>query len=75
MIRVNIHEAKTRLSELLQRVQGGEAVLICRNGEPVAELIPHRPWNRLAVDPFLSQVVVQCDLTKPLTEGDWDETP
>lgn len=72
MTRVNVHEAKTHLSELLQRVEGGEAVLICRNGVPVAELIPHRPRDRLAPDPFLSQVVVKCDLTRPLTEDEWE---
>jgi len=72
MTRVNIHEAKTRLSELLRRVQAGEKVLICKNGEPIADLVPHRRWNRLDLDPFLSQVVVKCDLTKPLKEGDWE---
>ena len=71
--RINVHQAKTHLSELLQRVEKGEEVLICRNGLPVADLVPHRPRNRLAPDPFLSQVVVKCDLTKPLTEGEWEE--
>ena len=35
---VNVHEAKTRLSELLQKVERGEKVIIARNGTPVAEL-------------------------------------
>jgi prevent-host-death family protein len=73
MTKVNVHEAKTHLSELLQRVEHGEEILICRNGLPVADLVPHRHGNRLATDPFLSQVVVKCDLTKPLTEGEWEE--
>ncbi|MBF0275817.1 MAG: type II toxin-antitoxin system Phd/YefM family antitoxin, partial [Nitrospinae bacterium] len=39
MITVNTHEAKTRLSELLTKIeQTKETVLICRNGSPVAEL-------------------------------------
>ena len=36
---VNIHEAKTHLSRLLQRVAGGEEVIIARAGVPVARLI------------------------------------
>ncbi len=38
MIQVNIHEAKTRLSELLERVQNGEHVTIAKAGKPIAEL-------------------------------------
>lgn len=35
---MNVQEAKTRLSELLARVEAGEAVVIARNGTPVARL-------------------------------------
>jgi prevent-host-death family protein len=38
---VNVHEAKTQLSRLLQAVENGEDVVIARNGEPVARLVPH----------------------------------
>lgn len=38
MIDVNVYEAKNRLSELLAAVERGEAVRICRNGKPIAEL-------------------------------------
>jgi len=36
---VNIHEAKTHLSRLLQRVVAGEEITIARAGVPVAKLI------------------------------------
>jgi prevent-host-death family protein len=39
---VNVHEAKTQLSRLLQLVEEGETVVIARNGKPVAELVPSR---------------------------------
>jgi prevent-host-death family protein len=39
-MQVNVHDAKTRLSKLLQLVEAGERVTICRNGQPVAEIIP-----------------------------------
>lgn len=39
-MKVNIHEAKTHFSRLLQRVGGGEEVTIARAGVPVAKLVP-----------------------------------
>ena len=38
----NVHEAKTQFSRLLDLVLHGEAVIITRNGTPVAELVPAR---------------------------------
>jgi prevent-host-death family protein len=40
---VNIHEAKTHLSRLVERVEAGEEVVIARAGRPVARLVPFRP--------------------------------
>ena len=37
---VNIHEAKTHLSRLVERVELGEEVVIARAGRPVARLVP-----------------------------------
>lgn len=45
---VNIHEAKTQLSQLLRLVQAGESVVIAKYGEPIAELRPHQ--KRVAVE-------------------------
>ncbi|WP_183092682.1 type II toxin-antitoxin system Phd/YefM family antitoxin [Nocardioides stalactiti] len=39
-VTVNVQEAKTRLSELLKLVEGGEQVVIARAGKPIAELRP-----------------------------------
>ncbi len=36
---VNIHEAKTHLSQLLERVARGEEIIIARAGEPIARLV------------------------------------
>ena len=37
---VNIHEAKTHFSKLVERAEAGEEVVIARNGRPVAKLVP-----------------------------------
>ncbi|MEP6799420.1 MAG: type II toxin-antitoxin system prevent-host-death family antitoxin [Lapillicoccus sp.] len=38
---VNVHEAKSTLSRLLERVEAGERVVIARAGKPIADLVPH----------------------------------
>ena len=40
MASVGVHEAKTHLSKLLQRVRAGEEIVITRNDEPLAKLVP-----------------------------------
>jgi prevent-host-death family protein len=37
---VGAYEAKTRFSQLLERVAGGEEITITRHGHPVARLVP-----------------------------------
>jgi len=39
-MQVNVHEAKSQLSRLLELVEEGETVVIARHGRPVAELVP-----------------------------------
>lgn len=43
---VNIHEAKTHLSKLLERVALGEEVIIAKAGTPVAKLVPVQSKKR-----------------------------
>jgi prevent-host-death family protein len=71
---LNTHQAKTHLSAVLAEVeQRGETFLICRNGRPVADLVPHRKRDRLAPDPVMSKITIQYDPTEPLTEAEWPE--
>jgi prevent-host-death family protein len=37
---VNIHEAKTHLSRLVERVAQGEVIIIAKGGKPMAKLVP-----------------------------------
>ena len=39
----NIHEAKTHLSRIIERVERGEVITISRAGTPVAKIIPLAP--------------------------------
>lgn len=40
LAQVNMHEAKTHLSKLVERVEGGEEIVISRAGKPAAKLVP-----------------------------------
>ena len=76
MIRVNTHEAKSKLSALLAAVEEkGESVLICRNGKPVAELskprITNARFDRLKPYPELKPLFINYDPTEPLSEDEW----
>lgn len=74
-VTVSISEAETKLSALLHDVeQWGYHVRICRNGEPVADLVPiKRQKNRLLQSPELSGIKFNEDPMAPLQPGEWPE--
>jgi len=43
LVTVTIHQAKTHLSRLIQQVESGEEVVVCRGKLPVAKIIPSGP--------------------------------
>ena len=74
MITVNMHEAKTRLSELVKAVEEkAETVIICRHGQPIAEIrkSPEPPIDRLTPHPELKPTFINYDPTEPLAEDEW----
>ena len=66
---VNVHEAKTHLSRLLDRVSQGEEVIIAKAGKPVARLISvnERPERRVPGS-AAGRIVVGEDFDAPLPE-------
>lgn len=48
MTQVGMHEAKTKLSQLVERAESGEDIVLARNGKPVARLVPIRRTGTLA---------------------------
>jgi prevent-host-death family protein len=48
---INVHAAKTRLSQLVARAERGERIIIARNGKPVAQLGPAPRAKRTALPP------------------------
>lgn len=64
---VNVHEAKTHLSELLVRVEAGEEIVIARRGRPIATLAPHRPTRRVP-GRMKGRIWMSDDFDDPLPE-------
>lgn len=66
MKKVNIHEAKTQLSKL---IASGEEVVIARNGEPVARLVPIRPpISRREPGSAAGSFTIPAEFFEPLPE-------
>ena len=75
MITVNMHEAKSSLSQLVQAVEErGEEVVLCRNGRPVARLVPHagEAVDHFRRDPRRAGVILE-DPVAPLPPEAWPE--
>jgi prevent-host-death family protein len=66
---VNMHEAKTRLSELVELVRQGQPVTIARAGVPVADLVPHRdPTRRRVGGRWRGSAHIAPDFDAPMSE-------
>lgn len=69
---INIHDAKTCLSRLLAQIErGSKGVVICRNGKPVADLVPHRSEVSMAADRKLGAIKINYDPTEEVGDADW----
>lgn len=65
---VNVHEAKTHLSRLLERVASGEEVTIAKAGKPVAKLVPAHAVERRRLGVDEGRVMVPDDFNQPLPD-------
>jgi prevent-host-death family protein len=63
---VNMHEAKTTLSQLVVEVEAGAEVVLARGGKPVAKLIPIRAARRRRLGQWKGKVRMSRDVDAPL---------
>jgi prevent-host-death family protein len=74
MAMVNVHEAKTHLSKILDRVSAGEEIIIARAGKPVARLVPLEPDGRPRVPgAYAGRIRIAEDFDAPLPDSVLDE--
>ena len=68
----NMHEAKTNLSQLVERAQRGETVYIARDGQPAVRLVPVHPRRRPAWGAFAGAITLAPDFNASLEEIERD---
>ncbi|HEX6464852.1 MAG TPA: type II toxin-antitoxin system prevent-host-death family antitoxin [Vicinamibacterales bacterium] len=67
---MNIHEAKTSLSKLIERAEGGEEIVIARAGRPVAKLVAlKKPYMRRELGWLDGQFRIPDDFNRALPES------
>jgi prevent-host-death family protein len=72
---VTMHEAKTTLSQLVERAVRGEDIVIARAGEPVVRLVALREGKRRALGRWRGRIRMSEDFDAPLPEEErrtWD---
>jgi prevent-host-death family protein len=66
---VNIHDAKTHLSRLIERAESGEEIVIARAGKPVVRLVALEPKKKIKFGLMKSEKLwIADDFDAPLPE-------
>ena len=60
---VNLSEAKTHLSQLVDRAYHGEEIVIAKNNLPLIDLVPHKPKGKRKLGRLAGTFVIPDDLT------------
>ncbi len=63
---VNVHEAKTHLSRLLERVAGGDEIIIAKSGQPIARLVPIKAQQPRRPGRLKGRIQLSPDFEAPL---------
>lgn len=71
--KINIYEAKTRLSQLVERAEAGEEIIIARAGRPAARLVPFRVEGvKRKPGRMRGRIRVAADFDAPLPDNLFD---
>ena len=71
---VNMLKAKTTLSKLVEQAERGEDVVICRNGIPVAKLMPVAKLQRKDLRGIAKGLItISEDFYRPMTDEEYEE--
>ncbi len=71
---LSISEAEKSFPSLLLEIEKkGERYVICREGLPIADLIPHLRKDRITPHPVARKIKIKYDPTETLTRDEWPE--
>jgi len=63
----SIHETKTHLSKIIQRVLKGEEIIVEKSGKPVAKLVPFKdPEKKRRLGKYRGQIQISPDFVDPV---------
>lgn len=65
---VNIHEAKTHFSKLVDRVMQGEEIMISKAGKPVIKLVPLTNKRKITFGLLKGKIEIAEDFDDPLPD-------
>ena len=65
---LNLYEAKTQLSSLVEKAADGEEIIIAKNGEPLAKLVPIRATGRRKPGRLKGKIWMSKDFDAPMTK-------
>ncbi len=69
MTQVNIHEAKTNLSKLIEKVLNGEDVIIKKSNKPIVKLVMiDELHNKRKIGSAKGQVIIADDFDEPIDD-------
>lgn len=64
---INIHEAKTHLSRIVEEVAAGKEIVIAKAGKPMARLVPMQPGvTKKHLGLLKGKIKIPADFNKPL---------
>jgi prevent-host-death family protein len=70
---VNMHQAKTSLSRLVERTLAGEEVIIARNGEPLVKLVPVSKERKPRVPGrYKGKILIAPECFEPMSKEELD---
>ena len=72
---MNVHEAKTHFSKILEQVEQGEEVVIARAGTPIAKVVPIGGSPKRTLGGLRGEVTVSDDFDASLPWDEWFEEP
>jgi prevent-host-death family protein len=73
-VKVNMHEAKSQLSRLVEAACRGEEVIVSRRGVPAVKLVPvGKAKGKRILDQARGQVKMSPDFDQPMTDAELDE--
>jgi prevent-host-death family protein len=75
---LNLYDAKTQLSSLVELAASGEEIIIAKNGQPMAKLVPFKPRIRRKPGRLKGKIWLSPDFDAPMPQEEveaWYRSP